>query len=115
MYTITVSNAGPDTAQQVVIYDNLPDELIKPVYSLDNGQTRYPWTGCLNIGNLASGCSVTVQIMGIVYECAKGCLVNTAMVSSPTPDPCPSNNVDTVVATFCVCLQTCLKVGKNQK
>ena len=105
-YTLTVSNAGPETAEQVVVRDNLPKELNRPVYSLDDGQTYHPWTGSLDLGNLAPDSSVSIIISGMVNECAKGCIKNTAVVSSITPDPDLSNNRDSVTVKICECCRS---------
>lgn len=102
-YTITVSNAGPENAEQVVVRDNLPNELNRPVYSLDGGQTYHPWTGSLDLGNLAPYSSVSIIISGMVSECAKNCIKNTALVSSVIPDPDLSNNRDFVTVKICDC------------
>ncbi|MBC8570189.1 DUF11 domain-containing protein [Zongyangia hominis] len=99
-YTVTVSNAGPAPAEQVVITDRMPRELCDAIYSVDNGQTWEIWTGCYTVGTLAEGASVTLRISGFISACAKGRICNTARVSSLNADPNPRNN--TVCASVCV-------------
>lgn len=101
IYTLTVSNAGPETAERVVLSDSLPAELYNPIYSADGGKTWQAWTGSLNLGSLAAGGSVSVFVAGIVNRCATGCIQNTATVSSQTPDPNPDNNTACVSVTVC--------------
>lgn len=91
-YTLTVSNAGPSVAQTVSLVDAVPAALTSPQYSLDGGITWQPWVGNLNMGNLAVGASQMVWIRGMVDPTTVASLVNTAIVSSPTPDPVPGNN-----------------------
>ena len=102
-YRITVSNHGPETAQQTTVSDELPKEIKNPLYSLDNGQTWHPWTGNLSLGNVASGASVSLQIRGNISDCISGCIRNTVIVSSLTPDPNPENNRDSVLVKLCSC------------
>lgn len=89
-YTLTVNNLGPQTAEEVVITDSVP--LLDPIFSLDGGGTWNRWEGSFNAGSLEAGSSVTILVAGIVSQCAKGCIRNTASVSSQTPDPNPINN-----------------------
>lgn len=95
-FTLTVSNAGPAAADQVVITDLLPKELSMAVYSVDNCQTWRPWTGSYTVGTLAAGASVSILVAGFVSVCVGECFCNTAEVSSATADPNPSNNTDSV-------------------
>lgn len=94
-YTLTVSNAGPADAQDVVVLDNVPSGLIGPEYSVDGGGTFQPWTGSLALGTLAAGSVRTILLRGTIALLASGSIVNTAVVSSITPDPNPDNNTDT--------------------
>lgn len=94
VYTLTVFNAGPDTARQTAITDHMPDMLGDQMYSLDGGTTWMAWNGQLQIGDLPAGRSVTVLLSAIVGMCARGCITNTANVSSATEDPVPTNNTD---------------------
>ncbi|WP_242241982.1 DUF6923 family protein [Bacillus cereus group sp. BfR-BA-01309] len=94
-YTIVVSNAGPSDAQNVVLSDAVPGEILSPEYSTDGGITFNPWPGFVNLGTLANGASQTVIIRGTVNGSATGLITNTAVVSSTTPDPDPTNNIST--------------------
>ncbi|WP_242310982.1 DUF6923 family protein [Bacillus cereus group sp. BfR-BA-01331] len=96
-YTLFVSNAGPSSAQNVVVTDTIPTQLNNAEFSVDGGITFSPWTGTLNLGTLASGAFVTIIIRGFVSPNAIGFIINTATVSSDTPDPNPSNNTSTVI------------------
>ncbi|WP_242269080.1 DUF6923 family protein [Bacillus cereus group sp. BfR-BA-01352] len=96
-YTLFVSNAGPSSAQNVVVTDTIPSQLNNVEFSVDGGIIFRPWTGKLNLGTLASGAFVTIIIRGFVRPNAIGFLINTATVSSDTPDPNPSNNTSTVI------------------
>ncbi|MFR2584983.1 MAG: DUF6923 family protein [Bacilli bacterium] len=94
-YTITVSNAGPSAATDVLVEDNVPPELSNVEYSINGGGTWNPWTGNLVIGSLSPGEVFLILIRGIVNSDAQGNIQNTVTVTSPTPDPDPGNNTDT--------------------
>ncbi|GJM08882.1 MAG: hypothetical protein DHS20C11_11580 [Lysobacteraceae bacterium] len=90
-YTITVANAGPETAENVVVSDTLPADVFV------NGGT----TGCLNdpggmpnclLEDIAPGDSVQYSFDISVELGASGVLTNTATVESDTADPDDSNN-----------------------
>lgn len=96
-YTVVVSNAGPNTATGVRLIDTTPSALSNPQYSLDNGTTWRSWTSPYSIGDIANGDSVTILIRGIVNSTAIGSIENTAIVTTTTTDPNPTNNTTTVV------------------
>ena len=96
IYTILVTNNGPDNAENVVLTDNIPISIINPEFSIDEGGTFTPWTGSLDLGTLASGEARTVLIRGTVPDTAAGIITNTAVLQSTTPDPDLNNNVSTV-------------------
>ena len=100
-YTLTINNLGTDTAEQVVVTDNLSADLHNPEFSIDGGNTWETWEGRLNIGELAANSSVSILITGIVSRCAKGCIRNTARVSSSTFDPNMQNNTASVTVNVC--------------
>ena len=92
VYTIDVTNNGPDTAREVVLSDVLPTGLIEPYFSLDDGETWQPWSGSYPLGDLENGGMVAVQIKATIYENAEGAIKNTAHIDSVTPDPNPDDN-----------------------
>lgn len=108
-FTLTVSNTGPETAAQAVITDILPPEVLRPLFSLDQGRTWCPWTGSHTLYGLPSGGTVRILIRGMVDACAPPCFVNKASVSSSAPDPCPCNNTSCVTVQLmdpcCCCRQ----------
>jgi len=95
-FTLAVSNAGPSTAENVIVNDNISASITGPEYSTDGGATFNPWLGSLNIGALTAGASGTIIIRGTVSESASGCINNTAIVISATPDPDFLNNVSSI-------------------
>lgn len=95
-YTITVANAGPSSAENVVLTDVIPSILTNVVFSTNGGMTFLPWTGSLSLGTLAAGTSEMIIIRGTVSPTATQPIVNTATVTSTTPDTNPGNNTSTV-------------------
>ena len=99
-YTITVSNGGPSSAQDVVITDTLPAG-VTFVEGVDgNGTTvctliQVDEVVC-ELGTLAPGASVTVYITVTVDPGLPDTtnLVNTVTVDASTPDPDPANDTD---------------------
>jgi len=91
-YTIIVTNNGPNEAINVVLEDALPVELIKPIYSINDGRNWDRWQGSLALGNMAPNSSKTILIYGCITKSARGQITNTAKVSSDTPDPNLNNN-----------------------
>lgn len=111
-YTVTVTNNGPDTAQNV----NLNDEFSSPWFGrISNLQYRVfdgtSWTGWItfasnpqdiSLGSINSGSSKIIEIMGTVLSSSPaGIINNTAIATSTTPDPTPENRdtVNTIVDT----------------
>ena len=97
IFGITVRNSGPDPAVNTVLTDTVPDALTNVEYSTDGGTVWNPWTGSYHLGTLASGAAQTVLLRGLVSPFASGAIINTATVSSDTPDPDPGNNQDTAI------------------
>ncbi|MBP1945818.1 putative repeat protein (TIGR01451 family)/fimbrial isopeptide formation D2 family protein [Methanobacterium petrolearium] len=101
-YTITVTNLGPDTAENVTINDIFLTPwftyLINPQYSLNFGTwtsiTTSTWS--LILGNMISGSSANIRIRATINASAPaGILNNTVNVTSNTTDPNPNNNNST--------------------
>lgn len=96
VYTLSLTNLGPDPAVHPVLTDPLSPLLLEPAFSTDGGATWQPWAGTWQPGSLAPGQRVELLLRGTVSLEAEGILVNTAVVTSDTPDPNPDNNEDTV-------------------
>jgi uncharacterized repeat protein (TIGR01451 family) len=117
-YTLQVTNKGPDTAENVVVADRLPPGLsfvsaspgCEPVGPtpitapprLPTGHRRRrltepgPEVKC-TLGDMALGAHVTLTIVAHVASSVTEGFLNTATVSSPTPDPNLLNNAAAVV------------------
>ncbi len=91
-YTLTVTNLGPESAEEVTVTDRLPDALSSPVFSLDHGAGWRPWGGSYSLDSLAPGASAEILVAGIVDPCACGPIVNKASATASTPDPNLQNN-----------------------
>ncbi|MBO9664391.1 DUF11 domain-containing protein, partial [Dokdonella sp.] len=90
-YTLRVANAGPDTAEAVVLDDPTPAGLT--FISADAPcAAGFPCA----LGDLAAGASVELAARFALSPMASGTIVNTATVSSPTPDPDPNDDTSTV-------------------
>ncbi|HSG61876.1 MAG TPA: DUF11 domain-containing protein, partial [Pseudomonadales bacterium] len=88
-YTIVVTNDGNDTAENVVMTDELPSGLTFVSASSANYSAA---DGIWSVGDLASGASATLQIVAQVTSLGE--LNNIAVVSSDTFDPNEANNID---------------------
>ena len=97
VYTITVTNQGPDAAVDVTAIDTLPNDVTFVSFNFTTGTgtvTQNP-TGVLTIdmGDLASGTSSVVDITVDVAPTATSPLNNVATVqANPDNDPNQSNN-----------------------
>ena len=104
-YSITISNAGPDPASQVVFTDTLPSELTFASISTPSGwQCTTPAVGsggtvsCDKNVMLANGSNVLTLVTNVKPNTAVGSSIsNTASVSTPF-DPNTADN-DSTVAT----------------
>ena len=93
-WTITVSNAGPSTARSLKIADTLPDNLTLTGITVPAGAAcpdeKFPCTAT----SLNPGSSLTFTVSAtLAADTDAGTeVVNTASVSSVTPDPNTDNN-----------------------
>ncbi|MGH8174198.1 MAG: beta strand repeat-containing protein, partial [Rhodanobacteraceae bacterium] len=90
VYTITLTNAGPNDATGVALSDPLPAGLA--FVSAVASQGAYnPTTGAWTVGNVANAASATLQITATVT--LPGDITNTASVSASNEfDPNTANN-----------------------
>jgi uncharacterized repeat protein (TIGR01451 family) len=93
-YTITVTNNGPDDANNVVVSDDLPSGVTFDSASSECSGTTH--ITC-DLGDLAVDASATVEINVIANKA--GTVKNTATVGSSANDPDTSNNSDTTSTT----------------
>ena len=105
-WTTTVSNAGPSTAQSVVVRDVLPAAV-----SVDSvtgsggasctagvpGDATQPTT--CSFGNIAAAGSRTMTVVATIAPGFTGLMHNDATVSSTTADPDTGDNTDTVTTS----------------
>jgi len=91
-YILTVSNAGPQTAQNVVLFDQLPQGL--SLVSASPGCGSGPIVRC-DFSSLDVGANITVVLTVQAAANVAGTLTNTASVAAQnTDDPDPSDNMD---------------------
>jgi uncharacterized repeat protein (TIGR01451 family) len=104
-YRLRVDNLGPSGAAAPRITDALPTGLTYAGFtSIVPAPGAGAWTctpagggtsfTCDLGGPLAAGASATVDVQVNVSPSVTGTIVNTATVSSTTPDPVPGNNTD---------------------
>ena len=99
VYTLTVTNAGPDAASGVALSDTLPAALTAPTATTTAGScTIVSGTLACPLGTLASGGTVTVTVSGTLAASTPAASISdTASASSLTDDPNPANNTTTAV------------------
>lgn len=97
-YTLSISNAGPNTATGVT----LTDQWVAGVtfVSASPGCTTSSNSMTCALGDLPKGASATVTL--VVRPAAAGGISNTATVSAGENDPNPSNNTSTAITTISV-------------
>jgi uncharacterized repeat protein (TIGR01451 family) len=101
VYTVSVDNAGPSTASNVVVTDVLPAgvEFVSAVASVGTF-TVVSNVVTWNLGTVAVADPVrTLQITVHVLPTAPATLINTASVTSSTADPNSANNLVTTTTT----------------
>jgi uncharacterized repeat protein (TIGR01451 family) len=93
IFTLTLTNDGPDEANGVKVADSLP---VGIDYVSDDGGGMYdPVTGLWDVISLTNGCSITLEI--IAQATYTGSITNTAEVTASNqldPDSTPGNGID---------------------
>lgn len=85
-YTITVANAGPATATNVVVNDTLPAGLAFVSATPSQGSCNASSPVACNLGSIASGGTATISLVARVTA-TSGTISNTATVSAAEADP----------------------------
>ena len=101
-YTLTIANAGPDSAQGVIVKDSLPLRAQFVSFTTSRRSCRYDRdlgrdSVTCAIGTLAPGETATVTIT--VKPTAKGTIVNSAIVTSGAIDLSPLDNLALATTT----------------
>ena len=94
VYTLTVTNNGPDFAQSAVVTDPLP---AGEVYLGDDGGcTAAGQTVTCELGEVANKATRTIHLrVRVEASLREQTVLNTANVTSTTTDPAPANNSST--------------------
>lgn len=103
-YTLTVYNAGPAIAQNVVLSDPIPAQVTYTSSSTTVGSCAYTastTTVSCNLGNMSVGDTivVTINVNAATYS-SSTLSTNTATVSASTSDPNLSNNTSSYTTTI---------------
>jgi uncharacterized repeat protein (TIGR01451 family) len=99
VYSLVVTNLGPDAASSVVVTDALPATLSFVSASTSQGSSSGPNPLIFSLGSLNANSSATITITTKVLLSTDGSIVNTATVSSTTLDPVSTNNTASVKST----------------
>jgi len=92
-YTVTVSNAGPDAAVNVVLTDTLPAGAIFVSATPEQGSCSHAGgVVTCDLENIAGNSDVVTTI--IVVPTIPGVASNSVVVTSDVPDPDPGDNSD---------------------
>jgi uncharacterized repeat protein (TIGR01451 family) len=100
-YIVTVTNNSLLDADNVVLTDDPPAELLNLQYSTDGGVNWQPWHGSINLGIMANNTSMEILIQGLVDPNARRALVNTAIITSDMTDPVTSTITTRICGPRC--------------
>jgi uncharacterized repeat protein (TIGR01451 family) len=95
MFTITVTDNGPNAATGVIVSDSLPAGVT--FVAASSGCANSSTTVTCNVGSLSSGASAVVNV--VVRPTSAGTVTNTASVSGLGVDSATANNTSSIVAT----------------
>jgi len=99
-WTIVVGNAGPSTADEVVVTDAVPSAVLGATATTSAGSCSFAGTTMTcALGTVDPGGPVSITVGGTVDPAFRGTLANTASVASSTTDPDPSNLTAAVSST----------------
>lgn len=96
-YTLTVHNAGPFDAQNVIVTDTLPYEVMSPLTGTvilpdPPGSIVMPGKVLWDLGDLAPDATKLLTVVVKVQSWVTQTFTNTAVVATTTPDPNLANN-----------------------
>jgi uncharacterized repeat protein (TIGR01451 family) len=97
-YQLAVHNIGPSAAENVVISDVVPPQITAVEFATNPGGPWSVWGASYNVGTMTPGTDAILYLRGTVNSSMTGSLVNSANVTSSTPDPDLTNNNSTVTS-----------------
>ncbi|NYB52293.1 MAG: DUF11 domain-containing protein [Methanobacteriaceae archaeon] len=95
-FTLTVTNLGPNTANDVKAYDPIPNGIASFGAANPSQGTWDHLTGIWNIGTLTSGQTVTLEFNATISNTFIGNTTNIVRVNGTEFDPNPLNNHDSI-------------------
>jgi len=90
-YTITVTNNGPDAAENVVVTDDLQAGLQLVSATPSQGTCNAADPVSCSLGTINDGASATITLL-VLVTATSGTISNTASVDATTDDGAPGNN-----------------------
>ena len=90
VYTLSVSNNGPTTANNVTLVDTLPAGVTFQSATPSQGNCSGTTTVTCSLGTIFNGGTASVEIL--VVTSGAGTITNTASVTADETDPVPGNN-----------------------
>jgi uncharacterized repeat protein (TIGR01451 family) len=97
-YNLTITNGGPNTANQVAVTDNIPHGTVFSSATASQGYCSGGYVVQCNLGTMADNGTATVTIS--VTALNAGAVQNTAQVSAAQGDPNLNNNTTTTNTTI---------------
>jgi uncharacterized repeat protein (TIGR01451 family) len=94
MYTLVVSNKGPDTATKAIVSDAIPKGLTVVSAQPSQGECKVAGAIDCSLGTILKGGSAQILVSAKVAGNASGTIKNCANVSAKQADPDHSNNAD---------------------
>ena len=96
IYTLKVTNAGPNPSINVLVADNIPPgTLVNPQFSVD-GMPWGAWPGSYVLDIVPPMGERIITITCTVDASAAGTIINTSTALGETPDPDLVNNLSTI-------------------
>lgn len=113
-WEVEVSNLGPSVARAVSVTDTLPGSVSAASATASIGSCGTPSSGSLvcSIGDLAPGASSLITLTGTVAATATGSIVNSATVTTTTPQPV-GHQTDMASATSVLSIVPDLQLTKS--
>lgn len=116
-YTLTVTNGGPDAAQNVVVTDTLPANVTFVSCGSTGGGVcgGTATTPTVTFTSLGNGASATITLVATVNSSTGGgtTISNTASVTSDTFDPTTPNTVTQVTSINTIIINEALVASNN--